>query len=159
MSRSEDVQELIGEIKKNLQVFSDLEAFLARAQDNELKLLGRTQSAALIVAGILENSYTCLETMFMRISQFFENNLKPQKWHKELLRKMTLRIAGTREAVLSDKAYGILAELLRFRHFKRYYFEIDYDWDRLDFLMKKLDQLAPIIRQDIAAFTSFLERI
>ncbi len=72
---------------------------------------------------------------------------------------MFLRIAGTREAVLSDKAYGILVELLRFRHFKRYYFEIEYDWDRLDFLVKKLDQLGPIIRQDIAAFIGFLERI
>ncbi len=97
--------------------------------------------------------------MFLRISQFFENNLRPQKWHQELLRKMTLRIAGTREAVLSDKAYSILVELLRFGHFKRYYFEIEYDWDRLDFLMKKLDQLTPIIRQNIAAFTGFLEKI
>ena len=72
---------------------------------------------------------------------------------------MTLRIAGTREAVLSDKAYGILVELLRFRYFKRYYFEFNYDWDRLEFVQKKYAQLQPLLCRDLDRFGQFLSKL
>ncbi len=45
---------------------------------------------------------------------------------------MILEIEGVRKAVISDETYSNLLEFLKFRHFKRYYFEFDYDWDKLE---------------------------
>lgn len=129
---------------------------LEKALSNEIPRLGRTPISALIVAGLLENYYTCLETIFLRISQHFENRLGPDRWHQDLLQKMTLEIEGVRVAALSEAASAPLLELLRFRHFKRYYFELEYDWDRLDFLVAKLRQAHPLVTHDLARFREFM---
>jgi hypothetical protein len=119
----------------------------------------RSTTDAIVVADVLNNYYTCLETVFLRISEYFENSLDSARWHQDLLEKMTLRIEGVRPQVVSDEAAPILQELLRFRHFCRYYLEFDYDWDRLAFLQKKLAQVRPLIRRDLAAFLAFLDQL
>ena len=159
MKGRENLLELIEEIQKNLQVLTPLNEFLQNVKTHELKTLAKIQSTALIIAGILENYYTCLETIFLRITEYFENTLRPHKWHSDLLRKMALKINGIREAAISDKTFSILSELLRFRHFKRYYFELEYDWDRLDYMIKKLEQVRPIVEDDLQFFLSFLRKI
>ena len=108
MRGRENIPELIEEIQKNSQVLIQIEKFLTEVKENEIKNLGKTQSTALIVAGIIENYYTCLETIFLRISEYFDNYLQANKWHSELLRKMTLQIDGVREAGISDRIYSIL---------------------------------------------------
>ena len=52
-----------------------------------------------------------------------------------------------------------LYELLKFRHFKRYYFDLDYDWDRLDFLVRKVRQLHPSLGKSLARFVDFLQAV
>ena len=159
MRNREGILELIADIRTNMAVLSQLDEHAAHVETVELPLLGKTRSSALIVAGVVENHYTCVETILLRISQFFENNLRPDKWHQELLRKSALRIEGVREAAVSGPTRDILDELLRFRHFKRYYFRLDYDWDRLELLLKKLRQVKPLLRADLAAFLAFLESL
>lgn len=129
---------------------------LEAALTTEIKRLGRTPVSALIVASLLENYYTCLETIFLRISQHFEHRLGPERRHQDLLQKMTLEIEGVRAAAISEAAFAPLLELLRFRHFKRYYFELEYDWDRLDFLVAKLRQAHPLVTRDLARFREFM---
>jgi len=41
----------------------------------DLPKIGKTDTSALMVAGLLENYYTCLETMLFRIAQFFGTDL------------------------------------------------------------------------------------
>ena len=151
--------ELKASILKNLGTLERQVESLQAALDRDLALLGRTQNAALIVAGLLENYYTCLETAFLRISQFFENTLDPERWHTDLLEKMTLHIEGVRVPAVSQANYPHLLELLKFRHFRRYYFELEYDWDRLDFLVKKMKQAHPGVKQDLDRFLSFLDQL
>ena len=69
---------------------------LEGALTDEITRLGKTPVSALIIAGLLENYYTCLETIFLRISQHFENRLGSDRWHRDLLQKMTLEIKGVR---------------------------------------------------------------
>ena len=126
---------LIGEIGKTVSLLEEVRSFYMGIQQNELQQLGKTQATALIVAQVLENYYTCLETLFLRISQYFENSLLKNKWHSDLLDKMILDIEGIRPQVVSSETYKNLRELMRFRHFKRYYFELDYDWRKLDYLI------------------------
>jgi len=145
-------------VLKHLAVLDRIESFyddyVAHIDVNQ-----RSTTDAIVTAEILNNYYTCLETVFLRVSQYFENSLDTAHWHQDLLEKMTIQIDGIRPQVVSDEAAPIFMELLRFRHFCRYYLEFDYDWDRLDFLQKKLAQVRPLVRRDLAAFLAFLEQL
>ena len=46
-------------------------------------------------------TYTALETLFLRVSQFFENRLAPDRWHSDLLEKMTLEVPGIRQPLIA----------------------------------------------------------
>ncbi len=159
MSREAELRTLISELQKGQAVLQKVvafyEAYLARTR----QLSERTAEQAIVLADVFASYYTCLETMFVRVSQFFENSLTRDKWHQDLLHKMTLRIDGIREPLLSDATAECLAELLKFRHFKRYYFEFDYDWDRLDFVRKKFDQARPVLGADLDRFMLFLRQV
>lgn len=159
MSESSKVQILIDEIRKNTSILDGLFREHEKACMKDVPLLGRTNSSALLVAGFLENYYTCAETIFLRISQFFENSLSQEKWHMDLLGKMTLQIENIREKVISDATYSLLFELLKFRHFKRYYFQMQRDWDKIEFLQKKMRQVHPALLADLKDFIIFLKKL
>ncbi len=155
---SVEIQELIAEIEKTEEVLASIED-VYRTRDEWFSTGDRAIEKAVLLADIFVNYYTCTETLFFRISQFFENSLPAEKWHSELLRKMNLTIPGIREQVISDEAFSILDDFRKFRHFKRYYFTMDYDWDRLDFLRKKFLRLIPVFAIDIASFKDFMRRL
>jgi len=152
---SEGIPELLAQIRAHRRRLEAVYRSMESALDGEIAQLGRTPISALIVAGLLENYYTCLETIYLRISQSFENRLEAARWHNDLLQKMTLEIEDVRTAAVSDEAFSPLFELLKFRHFKRYYFELEYDWDRLDYLVTKLRQAHPLVTRDLDRFVRF----
>jgi ribonuclease HepT-like protein len=156
---NEEVRDLNALIQDHRSRLEKIRGSVETALENEIGLLGKTSTSALIIAGLLENYYTCIETIFVRISQFFENNLEPGRWHTDLLQKMTLEVEGVRAAAVSKANFPALFELLKFRHFKRYYFDLEYDWDRLDFLIVKLNKAHPAAVQDLDCFLEFLRRI
>lgn len=154
----EDISELIGEIglcRNQLAKIEDIYLQKAAGPAQSDKSLEK----AVLLADIFVNYYTCLETVFFRISQFFENALPKNRWHAELLGKMLLRIPDVREPVIGVETFALLDELRRFRHFKRYYFSMDYDWDRLEFLRKKFDSLLELIPRELNRFVAFLNRL
>ena len=153
------IRELAALIQAHRQRLVAVHRSLESALQDEIVRLGKTPMSALIVAGLLENYYTCLETIFQRISQYFDNNLDPERWHSDLLQKMTLEIDGVRAAAVSQAVFSPLFELLKFRHFKRYYFELEYDWDRLDFLVAKLFQAHPLVLRDLERFERFMSAL
>ena len=132
---------------------------LGEARRDSIAKLAGTHDAALIAAGYLETYYTALETFFLRVSQFFENNLQPDRWHSALLDKMTLAIPGLRAPVVSERSLSRLKELMRFRRFRRCDVAMDYDWTRIDFLIATLDAAHPIVMDDLAAFGEFLTKL
>ena len=156
---SEEIRDLVALIRAHERRLDAVCRSVESAFAKEIAQLGKTPMSALIVAGLLENYYTCLETIFLRISQSFENKLDPARWHNDLLQKMTLKIEGVRTAAVSDEAFSPLFELLKFRHFKRYYFELEYDWDRLDFLVTKLRQVHPLVTRDLERFVRFAREL
>ncbi len=136
-------------IEKQTLVLDDLFGELTAALEHDLKLLGRTKRSAAMIGSIIESYYTCVETMFLRISQYFENQLSSDRWHKDLLEKMTLTIRKVRPRAVSDDVFNDLYELLRFMHFKRYYFSLAYDWKRLNEVVKKcLRAHEPLIKDN-----------
>ncbi len=151
--------ELIGEIRKTLIILEKIDLFHQEFKSGDFRILGKKKSSAIVIAEIIADFYTCAETLFLRISRFFENSLQQERWHSDLLHKMTLEIRGVRKAAISDRTYMILLEFMKFRHFKRYYFESDYDWDKLDFLEKKYSEVKPLLKKDIEDFEAFLNEL
>jgi len=149
---------LIAELQKNLTVLERIRTFIGETERKELAVSGKTPATAFMMAGMIENYYSCLETLFLRISQNFENHLEEHRWHQALLDRMTLHIPGVRERVIADKTRQDLGELLKFRHFKRYYFELENDWDRIDYLLGKVNTVHPKVLEEITAFILFLEK-
>ena len=153
------IRELTALVELHRRRLEAVHTTLERALTDEITRLGKTPVSALIIAGLLENYYTCLETIFVRISQHFENRLGSDRWHRDLLEKMTLEIEGVRVAAVSEAAFPPLLQLLQFRHFKHYYFELEYDWDRLDFLVGKLRQAQPLVTRDLQRFGRFMSAL
>ena len=52
-----------------------------------------------------------------------------------------------------------LSELRRFRHFKRYYFAFDYDWERLELVRSKYLACRNQVRADLEAYAAYVERL
>ena len=147
---------LIEEIDKTETILKEIRSYYQDYKTKDQALLGKGRSAGIILAEILTDYYTCLETLFLRISRHFENNLQADRWHADLLHKMTLKIEGTRIPAISDLVCAMLEELLRFRHFRRYYFQFDYDWDKLEYLEKKFLELENPLHTDLHRFRQFL---
>ena len=147
--------ELAALIRQNREQLETIRTAIETAVDQEVTRLGKSW-AALIIAGLLENYYTCAESIFLRISQYFENRLEPVRWHADLLQKMTLDIEGVRPRAVDLRDLPALREMLRFRHFKRNYFDLDYDWDRIEFLVKKVRQVHPGLGESLDRFEGFL---
>jgi hypothetical protein len=150
---------LLAEIDKIQRVLASIRQRLDSARRQELVQLGRNQLTAVFIAQLLETFYTAVETLFLRISQHFENRLADERWHADLLDKMTLRVSGVREQVISEGTAALLNELMRFRHFKRYYLELDFDWAKLDYLLDVYERLLPVLDRDLEGFKSFLVRL
>ena len=74
----------------------------------------------------------------------------------DLLDKMQLEVPSIRKAFIDESLKRDLLELMRFRHFRRYYFELNYDWDKLDFMTKKLKNIHGALPQRFDDYQGFL---
>lgn len=156
MNVESEIRTLRGEVQQAFSVLERLERYLCDFEASRLIDKEPGTEEAMVVAQSLSNYYTCLETAFLRISRYFENNLSSQNWHRDLLEKMTLEIEEIRPRIISAETHHDLLELLKFRHFTRYYFELDYDWDKLRFLLKKFHDVRPRVKTELRQFDAFL---
>jgi len=158
MGVPEEIRALVGELNASTSVLKRISEFY---DVFEKKAGSKEQSVenAIILSDVFVSYYTCLETAFLRISQFFENTLDSRRWHRDVLKKMTLTIPGIRNRVLSASTYNNLEELLRFRHFKRYYFEFDYDWDRLELVRTKFLAARKRVMEEIEDYKDYLKTL
>jgi hypothetical protein len=159
MNDNNALRDLQGEIQKTIEKIEALDIFFRQVKDDVKSMPAERQYDLILMAEVFVDFYTCLETGFVRISKCFENNLDSSRWHSHLLEKMTISIPAVRQRVIGDKTYSLLLEFLRFRHFRRYYFEFNYDRDRIEFLEKKFVELMTIIKKDLLEFVGFLERL
>jgi len=156
---AEGLLELLGTIDRHRALLNELFDYSAEFRLRKIDEAPWEKSTGLAAAGLLENYYTCAETIFLRISQFFENHLPKDRWHTDLLEKMTIHIEATRPRVLTEDSAVLLTELLRFRHFKRYYFQLDLDRDKIRYLFSVMERLHPALHRDLDTFTQHLRAI
>ena len=157
-ARGLDPELVADQINLAFRVLDDMERFLAERTVSGETVPAPDRAERIVIAQILENAYTAIETALLRISQGFDNSLNPERWHADLLDKMLLEKKGIRPRVLSDESHRLLTELMRFRHFKRYYLELDFDWEKLRFLLSVLHRCLPLIRAELSAFRAEVMR-
>lgn len=150
---------LIAQANNTVSILEQNRRFYTEFMNGDFDKMGKTTASAMVFSQIFIDYYTCIETFLFRTSQIFENSLEQEKWHKSLLNKMALEIPGIRPAVIDQKSYELLDEFLRFRHFRRYYFNLSYDWDKIQLLLKKYDELHPLLLSDLHQFIEFLRTL
>ncbi|MBT4502979.1 MAG: hypothetical protein HOC74_34920 [Gemmatimonadetes bacterium] len=159
MNEADPILELMARMERTRQLLHRIVEEYRGFLEGDFKLMGRKNTSAIVIAELMVGYYTCAETLFLRIAQFFENNLDANRWHADLLEKMTLRIEGVRDPVISEETSRNLGELMKFRHFRRYYFELEYDWDKLDYLQKVFERVSESLPSDLERFRSFLREL
>ncbi|MBD3391035.1 MAG: hypothetical protein GF418_03180 [Chitinivibrionales bacterium] len=156
---TEGTEALRGELGKTLAQLNMLDAFYRRFKSDLPNLPKGRPYDLIVLANMFEDFYACLETGFVRISKFFENNLETLRWHSHLLERMAVDVPGARKRVITDSTYVALLEFLKFRHFKRYYFEFDFDRERIEYLEKRFVKTLPAVRAELEDYLRFLEEI
>ena len=159
MNDPTELASLKGDLSKTLEKIDAIERFYQEFKCDAVLLPAGKSYDLIVLADVLVDFYTCLETGFVRISKFFENQLDPSRWHSHLIEKMTVDVAEVRPRLLGDRTYALLLELMKFRHFKRYYFAVAYDRDRMEYLEKKFNEALPLVRADLLAFINALDRL
>ena len=101
MSATESIAVLRGHLAQTREVVADIDTYYRDFRERELPALGRGRTSAIVVAEVFDDTYTALETLFLRVSQFFENRLASDRWHSDLLEKMTLEVPGIRQPLIA----------------------------------------------------------
>ena len=78
---------------------------------------------------------------------------------ERICERVAVSLEGVRDAVISEETTRDLGELMKFRHFRRYYFEFEYDWDKLDYLQKVFKRVAESLPPDLKKFREFLREL
>ena len=151
---------LAGRIRKELE---DIEHLVSRAnraiktaqknpQDTDLYI----DSASLNLHAV----YSGFERIFRQIAATVDGNMPAStEWHRELLEQMGLDLPKVRPPVLTSSSIQRLDEYLRFRHVVRNVYTFSFDPERIGRLVNELDGVFDQVRQELLAFTNFLEKV
>ena len=108
----------------------------------------------------IHTTYGVLENYFLRISKFFESNLSSDRWHRELVEKMTLDIPELRPPFLvSTKSKQQVLELMKFRNRVRNLYGEDLDPRQISAVQYLFDEFFTSFPQLHVDFTSKLKAI
>lgn len=109
------------------------------------------------LAYLLHNLYCALEDLFQEIAKSFENRVEdPGKYHRELLKRMSIEIPGIRPKLLSEKSLVLLDELRGFRHIFRHAYDYELSPEKVGALKKKMMAGWRSVENDLETFSHFL---
>jgi len=111
------------------------------------------------VGYLLHNFYNGCENIFRSIARFFENDLGPSTWHKDLLKRMKMEISGYRPRVIDDELYRLLDDFRAFRHKFRHTYGFELDWEKEQIVARKLLRTKELLEIQIRAFLDQLDKI
>lgn len=107
----------------------------------------------------IHNLYNLMETYFLRVAKFFENELPPAPRHRGLIDRMTLEIAGVRPRLLDRPLAGDFHELRAFRHVFRNLYGSRLDPDRVRSVQARVPSAVAALRAAHDRFSAELRII
>jgi hypothetical protein len=105
----------------------------------------------------IHNIYCLVENYALRVAKTFENDIRGEAWHRELLERMTLDIPTVRPPLWDRALASGLDELRRFRHAFRNMYANDIDPERVALLNKRLPGLLERLRHSHERFVRKLD--
>ena len=148
-----DVLDELGKIEKLVNDFRPIRDKL-NLPENEVPHYDRAA-----IGYYLHSFYNGCENIFRSVARFFENDLGPQTWHSDLLKRMKLVIPGYRPAMIDDGLYRLLNDFRAFRHIFRHSYSFDLDWEKERVVAKKLQTGAAMFQKQAKRFLKNLEQI
>lgn len=88
----------------------------------------------------IHNVFNLIENYATRIAKLFENQVDPASWHRDLIERMQIEIAGVRPALWDRDLAGRVDELRRFRHVFRNMYANDLDPRRVAAVQETLPE-------------------
>lgn len=108
---------------------------------------------------LLHNFYNGCENIFKSIARFFENDLGPQEWHKDLLKRMKIEVVGYRPKVIDNELFQLLDDFRAFRHKFRHTYAFELDWERERLVARKMIPAKALLDKQMQYFLDQLDEI
>ena len=158
MNEKARVATLIAELNADVEGLGDLAETNLRA-DGRIRH-GATDELDWAALGYtIHNIYNALESHFLRISRFFENDLPPSTWHRELVERMTIEIEGLRPRLLDSSLAQDIHELRAFRHVFRNIYGTRLDPERTRIVQNRVPSALTAFRRAHARFVTELRAV
>jgi hypothetical protein len=149
---------LAGRVRQDL---ADLERIVLRAERamSAARQGGANQDLFVDSAALnVHDFYSGLERMLEQIASIVDQSVPSMHdWHRELLRQMTVEVAGLRPQVLSIDTATSLDEYRRFRHVVRNVYAFELIPERIERLSADLRPSFERARDELLVFAAFLE--
>ena len=108
---------------------------------------------------ILHDFYNCCERIFKKISQNINGEFEESdRWHRQLLARMTVDIKGIRPRVVSEKLASELDDYLSFRHIFRNIYGFELEGERLNRLAEEFRKISQKFEKEIKEFLRKLKK-
>jgi hypothetical protein len=108
---------------------------------------------------ILHSFYNGCENIFQSIARFFENDVEPQTWHRNLLKRMKYEVEGYRPRAIDDTLFQLLDDFRSFRHKFRHSYSYELDWEKERLVAAKLPFTFKMLHQQINEFLQAIDQI
>lgn len=145
--------EIVAEIERELQNLQELQSELKRIKSRKDIVFKRSKGS------ILHDFYNGCERIFKKIAiEINGGYADTEKWHKNLLYRMTLPIEGLRPQVISEKLAADLDEFLAFRHLFRNIYGFELKGNRIEYLAEKFENVSKRFEREIRKFITFLQK-
>ena len=158
MNEKTRVATLIAELNGDVEGLGDLARTNLKA-DGRIRHGAKDELDWAALGYTMHNLYNALESYFLRISKFFENDLPSSTWHRELVERMTIEIAGVRPRLLDRSLAQAVHELRAFRHVFRNIYGTRLDPARIRILQNRVPSTLDAFGAAHARFVAELRAI
>jgi hypothetical protein len=101
---------------------------------------------------ILHSFYNGIENILVLIFKYYDEQLpKSSKWHMELLDKAFIS-EKNRKQIFNNELQEALEEYLKFRHFIRHAYGFQLEWERMEELIKGMENFWIVVKENINKF-------
>ena len=150
------LRRLISELVDEVDALKRLGAEVAEAVESGKRHSMDAPHLALLAVR-LHRYYTSLERILQRIERSLGSEPTGGDWHLALLVGATREIKSVRPAVLPPTVVGPLREILRFRHFFRHAYAVEFDAVKLRQVAEFVAAIRAQVESALIDFTEFLE--
>ena len=156
--KSERLRTLNAELDADMNILKGLEGKYRKAKEK----LKRIEPDELDYAGLaytIVNIYNLMENYFLCVAKGFENTIERNRWHKDLVKRMSLEIEGVRPALLETRDIPLIDELRAFRPVFRNIYQVGLDIGKLKLVDSRMPAALRAFKSAHRRFTAVLDRL